>query len=47
MLYDGQQNDTRMNLFVALTAAQHGAQARSHRPRAPRRSAAHGGEGRL
>ncbi|EKX53383.1 hypothetical protein GUITHDRAFT_84416 [Guillardia theta CCMP2712] len=30
VLYDGQQNDTRMNLYIALTAAQAGAQVMNH-----------------
>jgi glycerol-3-phosphate dehydrogenase len=28
--YDGQHNDARMNLHVALTAAQHGAAVANH-----------------
>jgi hypothetical protein len=30
VLYDGQQNDTRMNLYIALTAAQNGATIINH-----------------
>ena len=30
VLYDGQQNDTRMNLYIALTAAQSGASVLNH-----------------
>ena len=32
VLYDGQQNDTRMNLHIALTAAQNGATVANHCP---------------
>lgn len=30
VIYDGQQNDTRMNLYIALTAAQSGASMLNH-----------------
>ncbi len=30
VIYDGQQNDTRMNLYIALTAAQSGASVLNH-----------------
>ena len=30
VIYDGQQNDTRMNVAIALTAAQHGATIQNH-----------------